>query len=207
MDTQVRGTTTELLGILAFQKKGYYCSIPFDQSCRYDFVADVDGKMLRIQAKSSSLYKGDETSIIFSTSRQTTNTQKTVRYTYNKEEIDFFYTYYDGYDFLVPVEETSTSKVLRLSCPLNNQIAQVNIAADYLIDNVLESIINKRKIKRFVDTYIISFNPETQEQVEWGEKSLKEIYNQRQINYIKECCRMNKMGYNLIWKQKEFPKL
>ena len=32
----IRGDINELQCILDFQKRGYYCSIPFSKSCRYD---------------------------------------------------------------------------------------------------------------------------------------------------------------------------
>lgn len=206
-NTQTKGATTELLGILAFQSRGYHCSIPFDQSCKYDFIADINGKLLRIQSKASTPYRNKEDSIVFSTSRSTTNTKRIAHYKYNENEIDYFYTHYGNYDFLVPVSEASMSKVLRLTTPLNNNIVNINVAADYLLDNVLDSIINDTKIKRFIDSYIISVDPKTKEEVEWSEDALKDKYSIRQIDYIKECCNLHKMGYGLIWKQKEFPEL
>ena len=206
-NTQTKGATTELLGILAFQSRGYHCSIPFDQSCKYDFIVDINGRLLRIQSKTSTPYQNKEDSIFFSTSRATTNTKRTTRYKYNENEIDYFYTHYNGYDFLVPVSETSMSKILRLTTPSNNNIVNVNVAADYLLDNVLDSIINDTKIKRFIDGYIISIDPKTKEEVEWSEDTLEDKYSIRQINYIRECCNTHKIGYGLIWKQKEFPEL
>lgn len=46
--TLIRGDVNELQCILDFQKRGYYCSIPFSGSCRYDVIADIDGKLCRI---------------------------------------------------------------------------------------------------------------------------------------------------------------
>lgn len=206
-NTQTKGATTELLGILAFQSRGYHCSIPFDQSCKYDFIVDINGKLLRIQSKTSTLYQNKKDSIIFSTCRSTTNTRKTTYYKYNENEIDYFYTHHNGYDFLIPISEAGTSKILRLTSPSNNNMVNINVAADYLLDNVLDSIINDSKIKRFINSYIISIDPKTKEEVEWSEDALEDKYSMRQIDYIKECCNLHKMGYGLIWKQKEFPEL
>lgn len=205
MNSQIRGTTTELLGILAFQKRGFYCSIPFDGSCRYDFVVDINGKLLRIQSKSSSEYR--DGSIAFSTSRQTTNTQRTVRYKYSEEDIDYFYSHYNGHDFLVPVSETgSGSKILRISKPKKGQNSSINVATDYLLDNVLDSILNDTPIKKFFDSYIVSENIETGEVLEWSEEKIEQVYGKR-LRYIKECCRMGKNGYGCKWREKEFPTL
>lgn len=205
--TLVAGDVNELKCILAFEERGYYTSIPFSGSCRYDVVADINGKLIKVQCKSSHFYKGDETSIEFDATRSTTNTQKTTRYQYTKEEIDYFYTHFNGYDFLIPVEETSTAKILRLLPPKNNQIEQVNIASDYLLDNVLESIINETPIKRFIDSYIISEDLNTKEIKEWGFSELQKFYSDRQIRYIKEAINMGKTAYNKKWIRKEFPVL
>lgn len=205
--TLISGDVTELQCILAFESRGYYTSIPFSGSCRYDVVVDIGGKLLKIQCKTSHLYKNDETSIAFDGTRSTTNTQKTTRYKYTKEEIDYFYTWYNGYDFLIPVEEVSTQKVLRLKKPLINQIETINVASDYLIDNVLESIIKETPIKRYIDEYIISVDATTNEKQIWSLDSLKKQYNDRQIRYIKEAIHMDKKAYNKKWQFKEFPNL
>lgn len=205
--TLIAGDVNELKCILAFEERGYYTSIPFSGSCRYDVIADINGKLIKIQCKSSHYYRNDESCIEFNTTRSTTNTQKTTRYQYTKEEIDYFYTHFNGYDFLVPVEETSVGKILRLQPPKNNQWEQINIAADYLLDNVLNSIINETPIQRYIDSYIISTDLQNDEVKEWGIEELKKYYSDRQIRYIKEAINMGKNAYNKKWIQKEFPVL
>ena len=203
--TLIIGDVNELKCILAFEERGYYTSTPFSGSCRYDVIADINGKLIRIQCKASHYYDKEETSIEFNATRSTTNTQKTSRYQYTKEEIDYFYTHFNGYDFLIPVEECSVSKVLRLKPPKNNQLEQINIAKDYLLDNVLDSIINETPIQKYIDNYIISIDLKTNETKEWGIKELQSEYNHRQIQYIKEAISMGKNAYNKKWVQKEFP--
>ena len=203
--TLIAGDVNELKCILAFEQRGYYTSIPFSGSCRYDVIADIEGKLLRIQCKSSHYYQGDTSCIAFDGTRSTTNTRKTTRYKYSKEEIDYFYTHFNNYDFLIPVEEVSTIKILRLIEPQNNQIEQINVASDYLLDNVLFSIINGTPIQRFADSYIIS--KENGVITEWSMEQLKKQYNERQIRYIREAINMNKTAYNKEWSQKEFPSL
>ena len=48
------GNITELECILAFTKMGYQVSLPYGGQARYDFVAEKDGKFLRIQVKTST---------------------------------------------------------------------------------------------------------------------------------------------------------
>ena len=202
-ETLIRGDVVELQCILDFQKRGYYCSIPFSGSCRYDVVADVGGKLLRIQCKSATYH---EDTLHMSCCRQTTNTQSTTRYKYTSDEIDFFYTTWNGYGFLIPVQETSTGKYLRLKEPLNGIQETMNIAADYLLDNVLDAIIFNHPIKRYVENRFISIDKDGEEK-EWIASELKSKYNDRQIRYIKEAIREDKMAYGMKWRFKEFPSL
>ena len=103
--------------------------------------------------------------------------------------------------------KVSTAKILRFQPPKNNQIEQINIASDYLLDNVLNSIINEAPIKRYIDSYIIYIDLETKEEKEWGYEELLKNYSERQIRYIKEAINMGKNAYNKKWVQKEFPVL
>ena len=103
-NTLIRGDINELQCILDFQKRGYYCSIPFSGSCRYDLIVDINDKLYKIQCKASS-YSEDEGVLKMSATRSTTNTQKTTRYTYSEKEVDYFYTSWKEYGFLIPINE------------------------------------------------------------------------------------------------------
>lgn len=136
--TQSIGNLNELKCITKFIELGYDCSIPYGNGAKYDFIADVNGELLKIQCKSCShpRYKGvtDTDAIHFSTMTQTTNTQETVRYGYNNQQIDYFATSYNDQVYVVPVDECSTSKTLRFKPPQNHQ--QYDNAEDYEIKNV-----------------------------------------------------------------------
>ena len=138
--------------------------------------------------------------------RQTTNTQTTVRYKYTSNEIDYFYTSWNGYGFLVPVDETSTCKYLRVVEPLKVLQSTMNVAADYLIDNVLTAVINNQPIARYIDNRFISIDENGIEK-NWTTEELNSKYDERQIRYIKEAIHNDKMAYGLKWKFKEFPTL
>ena len=204
-ETLIRGDVNELRCILDFQKRGYYCSIPFSGSCRYDLITDINGKLIRIQCKSSA-YSKDGGVLKMGATRTTTNTQRTVAYTYSKEEIDYFYTSWKDYGFLIPVEEVSTEKYLRVAPPKNGVQATMSIAADYLIDNVLDSIINNKEIQKYVNNRFISWS-DTEKEKLWTQSELLAQFSDRQIKYIKECIQKRKMAYNYYWKYKEFPTL
>lgn len=206
-DTLIRGDTTELQCILALQERGYYCSIPFSGSCRYDVVVDINNHLYRIQCKSSSISTREPGVIQFNTCRSTTNTKKTIRYSYSKEEIDYFYTYWEGNHFLIPVEETSqTSKSLRLKTPKQGIQSQMSIASDYLMDNIIKSIISGNPIEKYAENCIISIDNNGEKKL-WSLLELSQKFEERQIRYIKECAAKNKMGYSKHWCFKEFPEL
>ena len=135
--TQSIGNVNELKCISRFMELGYECSIPYGNGAKYDFIADVDGKLIKIQCKSCSHPRKngiiDENAIQISTIAQTTNAQKTTRHTYNKDQIDFFATSYKDKIYIIPAEECSTSKTLRFQSPQNNNQAY-NKAEDYEIE-------------------------------------------------------------------------
>jgi len=205
MDTTlIRGDVNELQCILDFQKRGYYCSIPFSGSCRYDVVVDINNYLYRIQCK-SCVYKEEAGVLLMNTTHQTTNTTRTIRYMYTVDEIDYFYTNWNNYSFLIPVNEASTSKTLRVKEPQQGIQETMSLAHDYLIDNVLESILNKTPIKKYKDNRIISIQNGIEKL--WTTEELNNHYNERQIRYIKECITKDGMAYQIRWKYKEFPVL
>lgn len=138
--TQSIGDVVELQCIAKFIELGYEVSIPYGNGAKYDFVVDVNGKFIRIQCKSCSHPKSralnqeyDLSAIQISTQSQTTNTQKTTRHLYSKEQIDYFATYYDSQVYVIPVEECSTSKTLRFFPPQNGNL-NYNKAENYEIE-------------------------------------------------------------------------
>lgn len=151
--TQSIGNVTELKCISKFIELGYEVSIPYGNGARYDFIADVNGELLKIQCKSSSAV--DEDAFSFKTTSTTTNTIKTIRHNYTKQEIDYFATCWKDIVYLVPVEECSTAKTLRLKPPKNHN-PNYNKAEDYEITKRIlpnqelllsKEDFNKRNIK------------------------------------------------------------
>lgn len=138
--TQSVGNITELLCIAKFIKLGYECSIPYGNGAKYDFLVDLNDRIIRVQCKSSSQVRkknGDlDDAFHFSTIAQTVNTQRIIKHSYDKSQIDYFATVYNNQVYLIPVEECSTSKTLRLSPPLNNN-STYNKAEDYEIEKII----------------------------------------------------------------------
>lgn len=136
-----KGNLTELQCLTSFIEQGLNVSIPYGDNARYDFIIDIDNQLFRVQVKTSSLKKADdEGAIHFSCkSSYTTNTGvSNVRYT--KDEIDFFATFWKGICYLIPVQECSLEKTLRLTPPKNGQIKGITFASEYELIKQLEKI-------------------------------------------------------------------
>lgn len=103
MNTHFQGKVTELQVANSFLNKGYQVCQPLVSDSRYDFIIDTNGKLYKIQVKTCHL-GGDDEYLEFATSSSHTNTQRTVNHSYNKDEIDYFATYYNNQCYLVPVE-------------------------------------------------------------------------------------------------------
>jgi len=138
LDSKQKGNLTELQSIVAFYELGYQVSIPYGENSRYDFIADINGKLIKVQCKTAR--KIDDGVIEFSCRSCRSNTQSSIERRYTKNEIDFFCTYWDGQCYLIPIEETSTSKKLRFVAPKNGQKVGISYAKDYELSNQLERI-------------------------------------------------------------------
>ena len=138
LTSKEKGNLTELQCLLSFYELGHKVSIPYGENCRYDFILDVNGKLLKIQCKTSRT-EDDGKSFLFSCkSTRKNNSSKAHTVVYTKEEIDYFATYYQGKCYLIPVEECGSEKRLRLSPPANGQIKKVSFAKDYELKQVLQ---------------------------------------------------------------------
>lgn len=137
--TQSIGNVNELKCLIGFIELGYDCSIPYGNNSKYDFIADINGNLLKIQCKSSSYARRngivDKNAFWIDTTSGCSNTHETVRHTYNKEDVDYFATCWDNKIYLIPVEECNTSKTLRLAPP-KTKIPYFS-ASDYELEKIL----------------------------------------------------------------------
>ena len=141
LESKQKGIITELQCITAFNELGYHISIPYGENSRYDFIADVEGKLIRVQVKTSSYKNGNKEAIMFSCRSSHTNSKGTQNIRYTSEEIDYFCTYFNNQCYLIPIEECSTEKTLRFEPPKSGQLKGISFAKDY----ELEKQINKIK--------------------------------------------------------------
>lgn len=133
-----KGNLTELQCLTAFVKQGCGVSIPYEDNSKYDFIADVDGKLFKIQVKTSTLI--DEGAIKFYCRSTHVNCSGVKNGRYSSDDIDFFATYWDGQCYLVPVAESYLAKTLRFVPPKSGQMEGISFAKDYELTKQLQKV-------------------------------------------------------------------
>ena len=138
MNSKQKGNITELEAMLAFLKFGYNVLTPYGDCERYDFVVDVNGKFIRVQAKTSNT-EDDGASFKFSCRSCNRKDGKIVHHTYSNDEIDYFVTTFNGKCYLVPVEECGADKRLRILPTKNGRVRGITWAKDYELEEVVKN--------------------------------------------------------------------
>ena len=109
-----------------------------------DLIAEFGGKFQRIQVKSSTRSNSSFTyfELVHNKNIIKNNTVKTEHIGYSSEDIDYFSLYDINNDevYLLENDESRKSFNIRYEKPKNSQIAKINNAEDYQIDNVLNMI-------------------------------------------------------------------
>ena len=143
MDSKLIGNITELEVLTYVTKLGYQVSIPFGDRERYDQIWDIDGKLLKVQVKTShEIDNGAAAAFSCRSSQRSKGKTKNSRY--QDTEIDYFATIWQGKCYLVPIQETSTEKILRFAPPKNGQTKGITFAESYEVERVLAGIKEHR---------------------------------------------------------------
>ena len=133
------GEITEQQVALEFLKLGILISKPLVQSSRYDFIADINHKLYKIQVKTSSFK--EESFIEFATSTSHTNTKGTLNLKYSEDDVDFFATMFNGQCYLVPFSVCgSRTQRLRLVPTKNHQVKGITFAKDYHLEDIIKGL-------------------------------------------------------------------
>lgn len=133
--TTVKGLLTELSCQNAFSEVGILLSQPIINDSRYDFIADIEGKLYKIQCKSSTT-KDDDNAFTFAVSSKNWNSGE--RHSY-QDQVDFFFTTFDDVNYLIPVNDVGvSSKTLRLYC--KNNEPSIAWAKDYEFFTMLKKL-------------------------------------------------------------------
>lgn len=142
LDSKKKGNLTEMQCMSAFMAHNCEVSIPFGDNSKYDFIADIDGQLFKIQVKTSSIKKGSDNAICFSCRSTHVNCSGVKNVRYSANEIDYFATYWNNQCYLVPIAECSTEKTLRFAPPKNGQTKGITFAVDYELGKQIQKIRN-----------------------------------------------------------------
>ena len=140
LTSKQKGNLTELQVITYLYSLGYQCSLPYGENSRYDLIADIDGKLIKIQVKTSSIKSNNSDAIEFSCRSSRINSKGTINTRYTKNEIDYFATFWKDQCYLIPVEECSTRKTLRFQYPSSRQKKHISLAQDYIAEQQIAKI-------------------------------------------------------------------
>lgn len=142
-NTKKLGNLTELQCMTYLYGLGYSISIPFGNADKYDLILDINDKLYKIQIKHSSLYvdlNGEPDYIKFKCTWQSHNTTGYSKTKYQANEIDFFATFYNNQCYLIPQNECSNEKTLRIQPPKNGQRKGISFLEDYLAEEVISKL-------------------------------------------------------------------
>ena len=135
-----KGNLTELQCLTAFYEKGCHVSLPYGENSRYDMIVDFQGKLLRVQVKTSSIKNNDTNAIEFSCRSSHVNSTGVKNVRYSESEIDYFATYWNNQCYLIPVIECSVTKTLRFAPTKSGQVKNISFASDYELEKQLNKI-------------------------------------------------------------------
>lgn len=133
------GEITEQQVTLEFLKQGILISKPLVQSSRYDFIADINNKLYKIQVKTGRFK--EESYLEFATSTSHTNTKGTINISYSEDDVDFFATMYNGQCYLIPYSLCGKrAQRLRFVPTKNGQTKGILFAKDFQLEDIINSL-------------------------------------------------------------------
>lgn len=142
-NSKLKGNITELETAVALIRRNCSVCIPYGDRDRYDLVADIDGKFVRIQCKTSRTKDGGKT-FQFSTRSSYVKDGHREHKKYSSDEIDYFATVFNNKCYLVPVTDDPTAaKTLRIAETNSSQSKNINWAKDFTVDIMISRIRGK----------------------------------------------------------------
>ncbi|GAB4253052.1 MAG: hypothetical protein Kow0027_18100 [Saprospiraceae bacterium] len=105
MDTKLKGDIAEQAAILSALKRGWGVATPVGDRQPYDLIFDIDGRLARIQVKSSWFDK-KKGNYVVDNRRTKTNRREMVRSGYSKSEFDFALLFIEDHNcfYVMPAE-------------------------------------------------------------------------------------------------------
>lgn len=140
MTTKQIGNIGEAKVLSEFVRLGTPVYLPFGDNEKADLIAEFNGKLNKIQVKSSQ--KIIEDKVKFSLVSSTMHRQNGVKHIYTENEIDYFALYNLERDrvYLISINEESLPKsevTIRFNPPKTKNQFKTFLEEDYLIEKVL----------------------------------------------------------------------
>lgn len=143
-----KGFMTELQCQLDFSKYGILLSQPIMQDSRYDFIADINGRLYKIQCKAAAI--AEDKSFI-KIKCHMTNIRSGTQTAYTSNDIDYFYTCYENQGYLIPVNVGGKQeKTLRFSAKQSRDT--ILWASDFTLEKELEKLEYDYKTHTWANT-------------------------------------------------------
>lgn len=138
INSRIIGEMTELKCQLFCLEKGFIVSKPIVDNARYDMILDYNGKIYKIQIKTSRWMSDEHEGFLFNCKSQhsISTGNKIMKYTPN--EIDFFMTEFENKFYLIPCDKPRSEIKLRFKPTKNNQDYKANFAKDFLFEEVIK---------------------------------------------------------------------
>ena len=141
MTTKRLGILGELKALAMFAEYSIPVYIPYGDNERVDFIAEFNGRLQRIQVKSTDGYS--EGKMIFKTNSVSVNTKQVIEREYSEYDVDYFVFYCKKLDqlYILSIKEVPNSHLyLHIEPPANNQTKGIKFAKDYLLSDFLEKL-------------------------------------------------------------------
>lgn len=133
------GEITEQQVVLAFLQQGILLSKPLVQSSRYDFIADINNHLYKIQVKTGTFK--ENAYLEFATSTSHTNTQGTLNISYTANDVDYFATVYEDQCYLIPYELCGKrAQRIRFVPTKNKQTQGILFAQDFKLEDIIKTL-------------------------------------------------------------------
>lgn len=139
MNTKSIGNIGEAKAIMKFTELGIPVYLPFGENERADMIIDLNGELLKIQVKTSTVYKDGGTKFTLCCSRGHKEIYKTI---YTEDDIDYFVLYSIPTDemYMIHVNDTPNTSIFIRNINTNIKCTNINNSNDYLINNVIEQL-------------------------------------------------------------------
>lgn len=130
------GLEVELKAQYYLINQGWNVLVPLGNYLKYDLVIEKDNKFYRIQVKHAHCIEGEENiAFLVDTKYDKRVDGKVIKATYNKNDIDYFLTEYQGVYYMFPVFETKQTKFWLQERPPLQQSKKY--AKDYKASDIL----------------------------------------------------------------------